>query len=146
MNSFQLALVSTLVVTLVLGVSTGSVAQSEGQEATTDEATNLDASKEVEEAPVKPRIRRDSKIIKNEPRYQNEIVDGAQSAVSVSQLREHLTRMAELEYIGELAKKRSDVEMAARVNELLRLERKRYKNAVHKLKLYTRMKTHVGIP
>ena len=62
------------------------------------------------------------------------------------QLRLHLTRMAELEFIGELARKNEDVDLGARVNELLRLERRRYKNAVKRLKRYTRMKTQVGIP
>ena len=62
------------------------------------------------------------------------------------QLRIHLTCMAELEFIGELAQKNKDVDLGARVNELLRLERKWYKNAVKQLKRYTRMKTQVGIP
>ena len=73
-------------------------------------------------------------------------VDGVQPSQSTMQLRIHLTRMAELEFIGELAQKNKDVDLGARVNELLRLERKRYKNAVKQLKRYTRMKTQVGIP
>ena len=99
----------------------------------------------VVEKPVKPRIRRDSKIIENKERLQAEFVDGTQASLNTYELREHLTRMAKLEYIGELANKNNDVDMGARVNELLRLERKRYKNAVKRLKDYTRVKTQVGI-
>ena len=100
----------------------------------------------VVEKPVKPRIRRDSKIIENKERPQTEFVDGTQASLNTYELREHLTRMAKLEYIGELANKNNDVDMGARVNELLRLERKRYKNAVKRLKDYTRVKTQVGLP
>ena len=96
--------------------------------------------------PVKPRIRRDSKIIENLQKVEVQTVDGVQPSQSTMQLRIHLTRMAELEFIGELARKNKDVDLGARVNELLRLERKRYKNAVKQLKRYTRMKTQVGIP
>ena len=102
--------------------------------------------KAVPEKPAKPRIRRDSKIIENSQKVEMQTVDGVQPSQSTMQLRVHLTRMAELEYIGELARKNKDVDLGSRVNELLRLERKRYKNAVKKLKRYTRMKTQVGIP
>ena len=102
--------------------------------------------KAVPEKPVKPRIRRDSKIIENLQKVDVQTVDGVQPSQSTMQLRIHLTRMAELEFIGELARKNKDVDLGARVNELLRLERKRYKNAVKQLKRYTRMKTQVGIP
>ena len=98
------------------------------------------------EKPVKPRIRRDSKIIENLPKVETPNVEGVQASQSTMQLRLHLTRMAELEFIGELARKNEDVDLGARVNELLRLERRRYKNAVKRLKRYTRMKTQVGIP
>ena len=98
------------------------------------------------EKPVKPRIRRDSKIIENLQKVETPNVDGVQASQSTMQLRLHLTRMAELEFIGELARKNEDVDLGARVNELLRLERRRYKNAVKRLKRYTRMKTQVGIP
>lgn len=102
--------------------------------------------KAVPDKPVKPRIRRDSKIIENLQKVEVQTVDGVQPSQSTMQLRIHLTRMAELEFIGELARKNKDVDLGGRVNELLRLERKRYKNAVKQLKRYTRMKTQVGIP
>ena len=102
--------------------------------------------KAVPEKPVKPRIRRDSRIIENLQQVEVQTVDGVQPSQSTMQLRIHLTRMAELEFIGELARKNKDVDLGGRVNELLRLERKRYKNAVKQLKRYTRMKTQVGIP
>ena len=102
--------------------------------------------KAVPEKPVKPRIRRDSRIIENLQKVEVQTVDGVQPSQSTMQLRIHLTRMAELEFIGELARKNKDVDLGGRVNELLRLERKRYKNAVKQLKRYTRMKTQVGIP
>ena len=102
--------------------------------------------KAVPDKPVKPRIRRDSKIIENLEKVEVQTVDGVQPSQSTMQLRIHLTRMAELEFIGELARKNKDVDLGARVNELLRLERKRYKKAVKQLKRYTRMKTQVGIP
>ena len=99
-----------------------------------------------EEKPRKPRIRRDSKIIENKPKVELEMVEGIQAALSTYELRAHLIRMAKLEYIGELANKNEDVDMGARVNELLRLERKRYKRAVKRLRNYTQVKTQVGIP
>ena len=111
-----------------------------------DKAPAPSELKAVPEKPIKPRIRRDSKIIENSQKVEIPTVDGVQASQSTMQLRLHLTRMAELEYIGELARKNKDVDLGARVNELLRLERKRYKDAVKRLKRYTRMKTQVGIP
>ena len=115
-------------------------------ESSSNKATPSSEVKAVPEKPVKPRIRRDSKIIENVQKVDVQTVDGVQPSQSTMQLRIHLTRMAELEFIGELAQKNKDVDLGARVNELLRLERKRYKNAVKQLKRYTRMKTQVGIP
>ena len=111
-----------------------------------DEAPASPDLQAAPEKPVKPRIRRDSKIIENLQKVETPNVDGVQASQSTMQLRLHLTRMAELEFIGELARKNEDVDLGARVNELLRLERRRYKNAVKRLKRYTRMKTQVGIP
>ena len=126
-----------------------SAALAQGDVSTNSSSNKTPPSSEVKavpEKPVKPRIRRDSKIIENLQKVDVQTVDGVQPSQSTMQLRIHLTRMAELEFIGELARKNKDVDLGARVNELLRLERKRYKNAVKQLKRYTRMKTQVGIP
>ena len=121
-----------------------SAALAQGDVSTNSSSNKTPPSSEVKavpEKPVKPRIRRDSKIIENLQKVDVQTVDGVQPSQSTMQLRIHLTRMAELEFIGELARKNKDVDLGARVNELLRLERKRYKNAVKQLKRYTRMKT-----
>lgn len=134
---FSLALVALLV---------GSMATAQSESGESKNVSPEGVSAPVIDKPVKPRIRRDSKIIANEPRVVLETVDGSQTSINVSELRAHLTRMAQLEYIGQLASQNDDVDMGARVNELLRLERKRYKNAVKRLKAYTRLKTQVGVP
>ena len=131
----------------ILKLLTFSVLVAVANHAVAQTDTSGDRTEVVEtEKPRKPRIRRDSKIIENKPRVEAEMVEGTQAALSTYELRVHLIRMAKLEYIGELANKKGDVDMGARVNELLRLERKRYKRAVKRLKNYTQVKTQVGIP
>ena len=132
------SMLKLLVLSVLVGLGSHVMAQSDtvGEPSTVVEV----------EKPRKPRIRRDSKIIENKPKVDIEMVEGTQAALSTYELRAHLIRMAKLEFIGELANKNGDVDMGARVNELLRLERKRYKRAVKRLKNYTQVKTQVGIP
>ena len=133
------------VLILMCGAATLSFAQTANPSPDVPVAGTADQVFE-EEKPVKPRIRRGSKIVLNTPQEPAMPIDGFQASSSVIELRRHLTRMAELEHIGQLAKQNKDVTLSARVNELLRLERKRYKYVVKRIKRYTQMKTQVGVP
>ena len=143
LNRVILGLVLSTVV--AIGSYTEAHAQAGGQPSEAPSGDQAKESKE-DEKPLKPRIRRGSKIVRNVAPKPPLGIDGLQSSQSVLQLRRHLTRIAELEHIGQLAKINQDLTLAARVNELLRLERKRYKYVVKRIKLYTQMKTQVGIP